>query len=128
MKHIEDHRMALKNGDVLKLSGDPDGTVTEFTIESEIGRGGSCIVYNATFKQSGEKRHCRLKEFYPCDTENCFYNIDRDGTDLMVKMPSIDNFEQKKKKFLDGSGTDCRHADVLRHGTRLRRPGTRQCL
>ena len=59
-----DGRQALTPGAVLKL-GTETGYVS-FTINKEIGRGGSCIVYDASYTDNlGNRKLVRIKESYP---------------------------------------------------------------
>ena len=60
-----DHRIALKSNTPLRLCNDR-GEAIHCVIESEIGRGGSCIVYEAArITDTGDKTLYRVKEFYP---------------------------------------------------------------
>jgi hypothetical protein len=60
-----DHRIALKSNTPLRLCN-KRGEVIHCIIESEIGRGGSCIVYEASrVTDTGDKTLYRVKEFYP---------------------------------------------------------------
>ena len=59
-----DGRIALTPGDVLKLSTKTG--YTEYTIAREIGRGGSCIVYDASYADNlGNFKLVRVKECWP---------------------------------------------------------------
>ena len=60
-----DGRIALAPGTVLKLAGGT-GDVP-YTITREIGRGGSCLVYDASYTDNlGNYKLVRIKECYPC--------------------------------------------------------------
>ena len=60
-----DHRIALKKNTLLGLHTSK-GEAIYCVIEKEIGRGGSCIVYEASReKETGNKTLYRVKEFYP---------------------------------------------------------------
>lgn len=60
-----DHRSALKPNTQLRLCSSR-GEAIHCVIESEIGRGGSCIVYEAAREtETGDKTLYRIKEFYP---------------------------------------------------------------
>jgi len=60
-----DHRIALKPNTTLRLCNDR-GEAIHCVIENEIGRGGSCIVYEAVrVTDTGDKTWYRVKEFYP---------------------------------------------------------------
>lgn len=59
-----DGRNALPPGVVLKLGTDTGYTV--YTINREVGRGGSCIVYDASYADNlGNFKLVRIKECYP---------------------------------------------------------------
>lgn len=61
-----DSRIALANGATLRFTNAEGGSVA-YTIAKEIGRGGSCIVYDATYEtNTGDIKHVRIKECYPC--------------------------------------------------------------
>ncbi len=60
-----DTRTALKNGTMLKFYNSDRGLIT-YTVQEEIGRGGSCIVYNACYTDNlCEQKPVRIKECYP---------------------------------------------------------------
>lgn len=60
-----DSRIALANGTTLRFTNAEGGAVS-YTIAKEIGRGGSCIVYDATYEtNTGDIKHVRIKECYP---------------------------------------------------------------
>ena len=60
-----DNRKALKAGTKLNFRNSQNGIV-EYTIQRELGRGGSCIVYDAVYVNNvGENRAVRIKECYP---------------------------------------------------------------
>lgn len=64
-----DKREALKPGSILKVYREKGerGSAASFLIGSEIGRGGSSIVYGASYEDSVGSRHgVRLKESFPC--------------------------------------------------------------
>ncbi len=59
-----DGRIALAPGNVLKLSTNTG--YIEYRITREIGRGGSCIVYDASYTDNlGNFKLVRIKECYP---------------------------------------------------------------
>ena len=59
-----DGRIALTPGTVLKLSTKTG--YTEYTIARELARGGSCIVYDASYTDNlGNYKLVRIKECYP---------------------------------------------------------------
>ena len=56
-----DNRIALERGTTIKLSGDK-----EIQINEEVGRGASCIVYDAAYLDNIGVRHiARVKECFP---------------------------------------------------------------
>ena len=60
-----DGRCALKNGTKLALRNSEGGLVS-YVIQKEIGRGGSCIVYDASHTDNlGNLKLVRIKECYP---------------------------------------------------------------
>lgn len=60
-----DTRIALQSGTLLELSN-MDDSVDLYTIQNEIGRGGSCIVYDASYADNaGNLKTVRIKECYP---------------------------------------------------------------
>lgn len=74
-----DHRIALKSNTPLRLCNDR-GEAIHCVIESEIGRGGSCIVYEAArVTDTGDKTLYRVKEFYPYKL-----NISRDENNVLT--------------------------------------------
>lgn len=60
-----DTRIALKKNTVLRFC-DNGNSSPSFVIRNELARGGSCIVYDATYQNnSGKSRTVRIKECYP---------------------------------------------------------------
>ena len=60
-----DTRKALPNGTRLRFVNG-GGAVTVYTIRAELGRGGSCLVYDASYRNRlGQRRTVRIKECYP---------------------------------------------------------------
>lgn len=90
-----DHRMALKPNTPLRLCN-KNGEVFHFVIENEIGRGASCIVYEAArMTDTGNKTQYRIKEFYP-------YKLDISRDESNVLTPSSKDaeiFSQMQKRF-----------------------------
>ena len=90
-----DHRTALKQDTLLRFSN-KSGEVFRYLIESEIGRGASCIVYEAVREtDTGDKIRYRIKEFYP-------YRLDilRDENNALI--PSEKDaavFKQRQERF-----------------------------
>lgn len=81
-----DHRIALKPNTSFRLYNNR-GEAIHCVIESEIGRGGSCIVYEAArVTDTGDKTLYRVKEFYPYKL-----NISRDENNTLI--PSANDAE-----------------------------------
>lgn len=60
-----DRRIALQTGYLLHTRSGK-GDRVDYSIEGEIGRGGSCIVYRATYlMNTGSRKSVRIKEYYP---------------------------------------------------------------
>lgn len=88
-----DSRVALPSGTTLRFSNKADGAVI-YNIVKEIGRGGSCIVYDAVYKaNTGDDKHVRIKECYP-------YKLQIERTENGY-LKAADNalFENAKEKF-----------------------------
>lgn len=90
-----DHRIALKPNTLLCLCNNR-GEAIHCVIESEIGRGGSCIVYEAArVTDTGDKTLYRVKEFYPYKL-----NISRnENNGLIPSAKDAELFNQKQKQF-----------------------------
>lgn len=90
-----DHRIALKSNTPLRLCNDR-GEAIHCVIESEIGRGGSCIVYEAArITDTGDKTLYRVKEFYPYKL-----NISRDENNgLTPSANDAEVFAQRQEQF-----------------------------
>lgn len=108
-----DKRKALKKGYILSLRNSENGIV-KYTIRDEIGRGGSCLVYDAYYSNNiKEERTVRIKECYPCRMK-----IERlengelipDEKDLsefqVVRTRIIDSFRLNNQLFSDTSLTN----------------------
>lgn len=90
-----DHRIALRPNTQLHFCKD-NGEVIHCVIEKEIGRGGSCIVYEASREtDTGDKILHRVKECYPYKL-----NITRkaDNT-LMASQQNTDEFIKIQQQF-----------------------------
>ena len=88
-----DSRVALPSGTTLRFSNKAGGAVI-YIIVKEIGRGGSCIVYDAVYKaNTGDVKHVRIKECYP-------YKLRIERTENGY-LQAADNvlFENAKEKF-----------------------------
>lgn len=90
-----DTRIALKNRTMLKFYNSDNG-VCVYTIEKELARGASCIVYEATYvNNSGIKKVVRIKECYPFTL-----TIERCADDSLVPIESDrSKFEERKEKM-----------------------------
>ena len=92
---LMDHRIALKSNTPLCLCNDR-GEAIHCVIESEIGRGGSCIVYEAArITDTGDKTLYRVKEFYPYKL-----NIARDENNALIPSANdAEGFAQRQEQF-----------------------------
>lgn len=90
-----DHRIALKPNTQLRLHNDK-GEAICCVIESELGRGGSCIVYEASrLTDTGDKTLFRVKEFYPYKL-----HISRDESNALVPSdPDAPAFFQEQEQL-----------------------------
>ena len=90
-----DTRIALENRTMLKFYNSDNG-VCVYTIENELARGASCIVYEATYvNNSGTKKVVRIKECYPFTL-----TIERCADGSLVPIESDRNkFEERKDKM-----------------------------
>lgn len=90
-----DSRIALAANTQLHFQNKEGGAV-RYTIIKEIGRGGSCIVYDASYEtNTGDLKYVRIKECYPFKLR-----IERtpDGT-LRADSADADQFEAVQNKF-----------------------------
>lgn len=90
-----DSRIALAANTQLHFQNKEGGAV-RYTIIKEIGRGGSCIVYDATYEtNTGVLKYVRIKECYPFKLR-----IERtnDGS-LRADSADADQFEAAQNKF-----------------------------
>lgn len=98
-----DHRIALKSGTPLDLHNER-GEAIHCVIENEIGRGGSCIVYEASREtETGDRTFYRVKEFYPY-----MLHISRGRDDLLIPAPCDQDafLRMQKQLYLDFSRTN----------------------
>lgn len=98
-----DHRIALKKNTLLRLVNDKNEAI-HCVIEKEIGRGGSCIVYEVSREtETKDKTFYRVKEFYPYKL-----NISRNENDKLVPAAkdTEDFVRQQKQLSLDFSRTN----------------------
>ncbi len=87
-----DTRKALINGTILKFYNHSNG-LTVYTVNKEIARGGSCIVYDASYtNNAGSSKTVRIKECYPFKL-----NISRDQSDFLIA-PTAQSAEFEKCK------------------------------
>ena len=90
-----DSRIALAANTQLHFQNKEGGAI-RYTIIKEIGRGGSCIVYDASYEtNTGDLKYVRIKECYPFKLR-----IERtpDGT-LRADSADADQFEAAQNKF-----------------------------
>lgn len=89
-----DHRIALKPNTPLHLSND-SGEIIHCIIKDEIGRGGSCIVYEAVrITDTGDQTLYRIKEFYPYKL-----HISRNNNELVPSVHDIEYFNKEQEQF-----------------------------
>lgn len=90
-----DTRIALKNRTVLKFYNSNNG-VCVYTIEKELARGASSIVYEASYvNNAGTKRIVRIKECYPFAL-----SVIREAGGALVPFASDhEKFEEQKSKM-----------------------------
>lgn len=90
-----DSRTALKANTVLSFKN-KENSIVLYTIEKEIGRGGSCIVYDAFYyTNAGDKKLVRIKECYPFrfDIKRC------ETGELTASHEYISDFIASQKKM-----------------------------
>lgn len=102
---MNDKRESLKIDKIYTLEQADGKGKKDFKIKREIGRGGSCIVYEAEYHidEKAEAVKAILKEYYPLDVSDNNYDIKRqiDGT-LLINDGSREKLERKKEKFFEG--------------------------
>lgn len=84
-------RIALSPDTILRF-----GPETRYTIKGEVGRGGSCIVYDAVYQtNAGDEKTVRIRECYPFDLQ-----LERDAQDSL-RCPAGDEerFESAKAQI-----------------------------
>ena len=99
----EETRTPLKKGDRIQI-GD-----AEFSIESQVGEGTSCLAYRAfrSDKQSGlQNMPVIVKEFYPTSLIHLF-DIRREGQKLKVSALTKEDSEYKKRLLQFDQGYKC---------------------
>lgn len=89
---MKDTRSGLQINTIIRFSGG-----RKVKIRSEVGRGASCIVYDAVYTDSiGVEHSIRVKECYPN-----YLLITRDESGrLVVKSEETDNFQEAKNLFV----------------------------
>lgn len=101
---MKDKRIALKNGTRINSN---DRTVQ---IEEEVGRGASCIVYNADYKDPiGVEHKIRVKECYPA---YLLLNRLEDGS-LSVFEGENEKYENEKNNFIQAYRKNAEIRDTL---------------
>ena len=91
-----DRRKALQNNYSLEFVGKSGGKFV-YTIEREIGRGSTCIVYDAIYEtNTGDRKLVHIKECYPFDLE-----ITRLDSGELLAAESPDKFEICKQKITE---------------------------
>lgn len=97
MMIMKDFRKALSNQSQLSFYNRQGGIVT-YTIEREIGRGSSCIVYDASYEtNAGDRKLVRLKECYPYKLD--IHRLD-DGS-LQASKECQDEFKVYQEKMME---------------------------
>jgi len=98
-----DHRIALKKNTLLRLVNDK-GEAIHCVIEKEIGRGGSCIVYEASREtETKDKTFYRVKEFYPYKLS---ISRDENGKLVPAAKDAEEFIRQQQQLCLDFSRTN----------------------
>lgn len=92
------NRKELETGYKLELYNKADESAEKagvYTIDKLIGRGGSCLVYNAKYwDNAGNEHDVRVKECYPF-----WINMERDKRELKCEIE--EQFKEEKSKFQD---------------------------
>ena len=92
-----DGREALNPGTILRFANHEGGAVS-YVIRKEIGRGGSCIVYDASYTDNlGNDKLVRIKECHP---HALHLTRQPDGA-LSANEKEITVFEARKKGFIE---------------------------
>lgn len=92
-----DTRKALKKNTVLKFYNASQGLCI-YTIEKEISRGATCLVYDASYQNnSGKHKLVKIKECYPFSL-----SIQREADNTLIPAPTDSlYFKQCKTKMID---------------------------
>ncbi len=93
-----DNRIGLKNNTIIHFGNKNSGEGKDVQITGEIGRGASCIVYDAIYLDNiGVQHKVRVKECYPSHLP-----IHRDQENQLIPSEyNRDKFVIAKKKFVD---------------------------
>ena len=92
-----DGRIALTTGTRLSLRNREGGLVS-YVIQKEIGRGGSCIVYDASYSDNlGNPKLVRIKECYP----HALKLMRREDGSLEADERDRQDFEIRKQRLID---------------------------
>jgi len=92
-----DGRSALNPGTRLTFRN-REGGVVSYVIQKEIGRGGSCVVYDASYTDNfGNAKLVRIKEFYPYGLR-----VTRHGDNsLEADERDSENYELQKRRLIE---------------------------
>ena len=92
-----DGRKVFAPGSVVSFQNHYGGK-EQYTINNEIGRGSSCIVYDASYEDNaGNHKLVRIKECYPYDIQ---LTSEQNGF-LYAEPKAVEAFEAAKKKIKD---------------------------
>lgn len=92
-----DGRIALGTGSQLTFHNH-EGGVVSYVIKHEIGRGGSCIVYDASYTDNlNNLKLVRIKECYP----HALHITRHESGELVVEIRDRQEFESRKQRFID---------------------------
>ncbi len=92
-----DGRCALNKGTKLALRNS-EGSLVSYVIQKEIGRGGSCIVYDASYSDNlGNPKLVRIKECYP----HALKLTRREDGSLEADERDRQEFEIHKRRLID---------------------------
>lgn len=98
-----DGRKALFPGIVLQLRN-REGSMVRYTLKGEIGRGGSCIVYDASYEDNlGNHKLVRIKECYP---HGLRISREADGT-LHAEERDAEGFAEAQRRMTEAY--QCNH-------------------
>ncbi len=90
-----DSRTALNQEAILRFTNSEGGAV-QYRINREIGRGGSCIVYDAFYKtNAGDQKAVRIKECYPYKLKI----FRKESGELIAETSQAEDFQKAQKKM-----------------------------